>query len=41
VGRGDPVAEPEAAMTANSAALFKAARVLDVLLAALVVVAFS
>ena len=35
-----PTAEPEAAMTA-SPALFKAIRALDVLLAAVVLVAFS
>jgi hypothetical protein len=39
---GDPIADVEAAMsTASAATLFKAARVLDVLLAAIVVVAFS
>jgi hypothetical protein len=37
---GDPVADSEAAMTAP-ALLFKAVRTLDVLLAAIVVVAFS
>jgi hypothetical protein len=37
---GDPVAESEAAMTAP-ALLFKAARALDLLLAAVVLVAFS
>jgi hypothetical protein len=42
LSEGDPVAQPEAAMTARSAAaLIKTARVLDVLLAAIVVVAFS
>jgi hypothetical protein len=39
---GDPVADPEAAMSAASPALlFKAVRALDLLLAAIVVVAFS
>jgi hypothetical protein len=38
LGHGDPVAKPEAAMTA---VLFKTARVVDLLLAAIVVVAFS
>jgi hypothetical protein len=39
---GDPVADSEAAMTAASPALlFKAVRALDLLLAAIVVVAFS
>jgi hypothetical protein len=38
---GDPVAEPEAAMTASPAMLFKAVRAIDLLLAAIVVVAFS
>jgi len=36
---GDPVAEPEAAMTFPL--LFKAARAIDLLLAAVVLVAFS
>jgi hypothetical protein len=38
---GDPVADAEAAMTAAPALLFKAARALDLLLAAVVLVAFS
>ncbi|MGZ3272697.1 MAG: hypothetical protein ACXU82_04795 [Caulobacteraceae bacterium] len=37
----DPVADLEAAMTASAALLFKAVRVLDLLFAAVVVVAFS
>jgi hypothetical protein len=37
---GDPVVEPEAAMTAPTL-LFKAVRTLDLLLAAVVLVAFS
>jgi hypothetical protein len=40
LGLGDPVADPEAAMTATPA-LFKAVRALDLLLAAIVVIAFS
>jgi hypothetical protein len=38
---GRPVADAEAVMPASSAILFKAARALDVLLAAIVVVALS
>jgi hypothetical protein len=39
---GDPVADPEAVMTAAAPALlFKAARALDLLLTAVVLVAFS
>jgi hypothetical protein len=42
LGSGDPVADAEAAMTAPSPALlFKAVRVLDMVLAAVVLVAFS
>jgi hypothetical protein len=38
---GDSVAPPKAAMTAAPVLLFKAVRALDLLLAAIVVVAFS
>jgi hypothetical protein len=42
LGSGDPVAASEAAMTAASPALlFKAVRALDLLIAAVLVVAFS
>jgi len=42
LGQGDPVAAPETAMTAKSPALmFKAVRAFDLLLAAMLVVAFS